>query len=363
MPKQITFSQEVIIRYRLQNQQLVETKFERAEDVVRWMGAVQAQDFAAAKWAVGQRTKAATDSVVEKAFADGALLRTHVMRPTWHFVAPEDIRWLLKLTAPRVHVASAYQYRRLELDQAVFKRSNHIIEKALQGGKQLTRDELGLALKKGSIPAIDLRLTYIVMRAELDGVICSGARRGKQFTYALLDGRAPKAKTLTREEALAELTARYFRSHGPAALQDFAWWSGLMMADAKAGLEMVKSQFTHESVNDQTYWFSETKSAGRKISPAVCLLPNYDEYVVGYTDRSAIFDTANIEKLDSRGSPLMNTIIINGQIAGIWKRTLKAKTVEIDLDPFKPLTKTEKQSLIKATERFGKFLKLHVTAS
>ncbi len=318
------------------------------------MGAVQAQDFAAAKWAVGQRTKGATDAMIEQVFADGKILRTHVMRLTWHFVAPEDIRWLLKLTAPHVNAASAYQYRRLELDSDVFKRSNAVIEKALQDGNQLARDELGLALKKAGIPAIDLRLTYIVMRAELDGLICSGARRGKQFTYALLDEHVSKTRILTREESLAELTARYFRSHGPATLRDFAWWSGLTMANAKAGLEMVKSQFTQETMDDQTYWLNDSNLSEKEVSPTVFLLSNYDEYIVGYADRSAIFDASHIEKLDSRSNSLfMRTIVVNGQIAGTWKRTIKAKTVEIELNPFKPLTEEEKQALSEAIEKYG----------
>ncbi len=363
MLKRVAFSKDDLILYRLQNQQLTATKFDRAQDVVRWMGAVQAQDFAAAKWAVGQRTKVTTDAIIEQAFADGKILRIHVMRPTWHFVAPEDIRWMLKLTAPRVHAASAYQYSRLELDTAVFKRSNSIIEKALRDGNQLTREELGVTLKKAGISAIDLRLTYIVMRAELDSVICSGARRGKQFTYAMLDERAPKSKALTRDESLAELAARYFRSHGPATLQDFAWWSGLTTADAKAGLEMVKQQFMRETMDDQTYWFSEPKPLTKEVSPTVYLLPNYDEYIVGYTDRSAIYDASQIEKLDSRGNPLfMNTIAINGQIAGTWKRIIKAKTVEIELNPFNLPAKPEKQALSKVTEGYGKFLELQVTA-
>ncbi len=361
MPKHIVFSNNDLIRLRLQNQHLSITQFDQADEVVRWMGAVQAQDFAAAKWAVGQRTKVPNDAKVEQEFADGKILRTHVMRPTWHFVAPEDIRWLLKLTAPRVNAASAYQYRRLELDSAVFKRSHAIIEKALRDGKQLTREELGTKLKKADIPAIDLRLTYVVMRAELDGAICSGARRGKQFTYALLDERIPKSKILTRDESLAELATRYFKSHGPATLQDFVWWSGLTTADAKAGLEMVKHQFVHESVGDQTYWFSEPKSTEKEISLSVYLLSNYDEYIVGYTDRSAIYDTSHIEKLDSRSNPLfMHTIAINGEIAGTWKRTIKARKVEIEFNPFRLLAKEEKQLLNMTAERYGKFLNLEV---
>ncbi len=360
MSERAAFSRDELIRLRLQNQQMTATKFDRAEDAVRWMGAVQAQDYAAAKWAVGQRTKAATDAMVGQAFANGKILRTHVMRPTWHFVAPEDIRWMLKLTAPRVNAASAYQYRRLELDAAVFKRSQAVIEKALRGDNQLTREELGVALKNAGIPAIELRLTYIVMRAELDGVICSGARRGKQFTYALLDERALKTKTLTRDESLAELTARYFKSHGPATLRDFVWWSGLTTADAKAGLEMVKHQFTHESMDDQIYWFDESTSAGKEKSPTVHLLLNYDEYVVGYTNRRAIFDVSDTKKLDSRGSPLMNTILMDGKIAGTWKRTIKTKTIEVELNPFRPLTKEEKLALSNAVERYRKFLGLEI---
>jgi hypothetical protein len=359
MPKHVSFSKDELIRLRLQNQRITATRLDRAEDVVRWMGAVQAQDFNAAKWAVGQRTKIPNEANVEQEFAGGKILRTHVMRPTWHFVVPDDIRWMLKLTAPHVYAASAYYYRQLELDAAQIKRSNAVMEKALRGGERLSRGELGAALKKAGIPATDLRLTYIVMCAELDGVICSGARRGKQFTYALLDERAPISKTLRRDEALAELTLRYFRSHGPATLQDFVWWSGLTMADVKAGLEMVKSQFRCEDMNHQRYWFCDSKPPEKEIPPSVTLLSNYDEYIVGYAERSAIHDESHNNKPAARGNVLfMHTIVINGQIAGTWRRTVKAKTVEIELHPFKPLTKTEKLALNHEVAIFGKFLGL-----
>jgi len=358
MSKHNHFTLDELIRSRLKNQQIAGTRFERAEDVVRWMGAVQAQDFTAAKWAVGQRTKTPNEAEVEQEFKDGKILRTHVMRPTWHFVLPEDIRWMLKLSAPRIHAASAYYLRQLKLDAAVLKRSNAVIERALRGGKQLTRDELGTALKKANIPAIDLRLTFIVMHAELEGVICSGARRGKQFTYALLDERAPKAKSLKREEALAELTLRYFRSHGPATLQDFVWWSGLTKADAKAGLEMVKTQIRCEDVNQQSYWSCDSGlPVLKETTPSAYLLSNYDEYIVGYADRSAIHDETHNPKLDGRGSVLfMHTILINGRIAGTWKRTIKAKAVEMELHPFEPLTRTETPALNNAVKRFGEFV-------
>ena len=226
---------------RLHNQGLSETIFKDPVSVVAQLGAVQAQDYAAAKWAVAQRTKGITDAAMDQALADGTIIRTHILRPTWHFVTPADIRWMLALTAPRIHAFSFTYYRKLELDKAIFKRTNTLLIKALQGGKQLTRAELKSVLKKNSITSDDpLRFTYLIIHAELDGVICSGGRRGKQFTYALLDERVLPTKALGRDEALAELAIRYFTSHGPATLKDYIWWSGLTAQDARNGLEMIK---------------------------------------------------------------------------------------------------------------------------
>src|SRR5512139_384836 len=238
-----------IVRHRLHNQFLSQTNCTSPAQVVEQLGAVQSQDYAGAKWALAQRLKdPATDVAIDKAFNEGKILRTHVMRPTWHFVAPGDIRWLLMLTGPRVHVGSAFMYRKLELDQAIVKKSYRVLEKALQGNKQLTRAELGIAFEKAGILAEGQRLGYFMMSAELDGIICSGARRGKQFTYALLEERAPQVKPLKRDEALAELVRRYFTTRGPATLHDFTWWSGLTMAEAKEGIESVKSQFVSEEI-------------------------------------------------------------------------------------------------------------------
>src|SRR5215204_6450301 len=212
--------------YRLHNQRLSTPNFKTPQAVVQWLGAVQAQDYAGAKWALAQRMTDATDAALDQAFADGSILRTHLLRPTWHFVTPQDIRWMLTLTAPRVHAVSAYMYRQSGLVKAVFKKSNAILEKALQGGKQLTRTELATALDKAGISADGFRLTYLMMYGELEGLICSGARRGKQFTYALLEERVPSVKTINRVEALAELISRYFATRGPATLADFTMWSG-----------------------------------------------------------------------------------------------------------------------------------------
>jgi hypothetical protein len=330
--------------------------------VARWMGAVQAQDYTAAKWAVGLRTQACTDMQLEEALNSGEILRTHVMRPTWHFVAPEDIRWMQALTAPRVHALNALYYRRLELDAAVFKKTNRVLAAALRGGRQLTRAELGKVLAKAGIQTNGLRLVYILMWAELDAIICSGGRRGKQFTHALTEERAPHAKQLPRDEALALLTERYFTSHGPATIRDYAWWSGLAAADVKSGLEMVKSRLVSESIGGQEYWMTSSAPAARFRRGSVHLLPNFDEYVVGYTDRKEIFDDIHAQHLDARHNPLFQHIIVSsGQIVGTWKRTVTRDSLAIQAKIFQGPTKVQVRALGLATEQLAVFMGLTIS--
>ena len=351
-----------IAHNRLQNQHISQHSLEKAENAVSWLCAVQAQDYAAAKWALGLRMQYSTDESLEQSFTEGTILRTHVMRPTWHFVSPIDIRWLLTLTAPRINAGNASWYRRLELDDTLFKHSNTVLTKALQGGKQLTRAELVSVLQRANIFADNLlRFTYIIMRAELDGIICSGARRGKQFTYALLDERAPQARTLDRDEALAELARRYFTSRGPATLQDFVWWSGLTVADARNGLEMMTSQLMHEVIDGQTYWCSDSRPSAKDPSQTMYLLPNFDEYIVGYTDRSAVFDSSHTQKLDSRENVLFQHIIVrDGEVIGTWRRTLKKDSVFLTSYLFTTLNEAEERALADSANRYGSYLNLPV---
>lgn len=236
---------------RLHTQRLAGEPFASAVDAVAWLGAVQSQDYAGAKWALGQRTRGVTDADLDRLCDEGAILRTHVMRPTWHFVLPCDIRWLLGLTAPRVKARLAPYDRRLEIDAPLLKRSHAVIESALEGGSSLTRAELGAALERAGIPAAGQRLGHLVSYAELDAIVVSGPRRGRQVTYALLEERAPSARRLDRDEALAELTRRYFTGHGPAQVQDFAWWSGLTVADVRRGLELAGPVLAHEVIGER----------------------------------------------------------------------------------------------------------------
>lgn len=348
-----------LVSQRLHNQRLTSPEFKKPVDVVRWLGAVQAQDFNGAKWALAQRMRNTTNSLIEGAYNEGKILRTHLMRPTWHFVAPDDIRWLLQLTASRVNAACGSNYRKLELDEALFKRCNKAMTRALQGGQHLTRTALRTVVNQAGVAAGDsIRLVHILLRAELDGVICSGPRIGKQFTYALLDERVPETKKLNREEALATLTRRYFMSHGPATLQDFMWWSGLTAVDAKNGLALVEPHLTKASADGKVYWTSRSvMRVGRPLRSAY-LLPAFDEYIVAYKDRKAVLDLNKSKPLMIDNGILGPTIIVNGKIAGSWKRANGKNSVMMTLNPFRPLSKTEKLAIGKAMDRYAAFLGL-----
>jgi len=351
-----------IAHLRLRHQGINGPKRRSAADVVRWLVAVQAQDFAGAKWSLGLRLRKAKDSQIERAFNEGAILRTHLLRPTWHFVTPADIGWLLALTAPRVHAANGHMYRRLGLDAGVFKRGHAALAKALENRRYLTRAELRVELQRAGIQTEGgQRMAYLVSQAELDGIICSGPRRGKQFTYALLEERAPKAKRMDREQALAELSRRYFASRGPATVQDFAKWSGLTVADAGRGLESVKHGLRHEIVDGRVYWLPKANPGKKEGSQTAHLLSIYDEYISGYKDRRAIVSEEHGARLVGLGNALNYIIVVDGQIAGTWKRRLTRDSVVIETHAFRRLTRVEKRAVAEAAERYGTFHDLPIS--
>ncbi|MCB0156003.1 MAG: AlkZ family DNA glycosylase, partial [Anaerolineae bacterium] len=321
---------------------------------------VQAQDYAGAKWAVGQRTREANEASLDEAFNEGRILRTHVLRPTWHFVAPADIRWLLALTAPRVNGVNGTMYRQCELDEALFARSNKAIAEALVGGRFLTRTELGTVLERHGLKAKGVRLAYIIMRAELDAVVCSGPRRGKQFTYALLDERAPQAKSLPYDEALAELTRRYFTGHGPATVDDFAWWSGLNKTQCRAGLDMVGNSLGQETVDDQTYWLAPDRPLVKEPSPTAHLLPNFDEYLLSYRETHPFLDPAHVHLIETRNPIFGHSLVIDGRMVGTWRRDFQKNTVIITLRRFAALSENHEEAIHIAAERFGQFVGMGV---
>jgi hypothetical protein len=354
-----TLTNAAIASRRLHNQFIAAPAATTPAEMVRRLAAVQAQDYLAAKWSLGLRLQGATDAVIEQAYNAGEILRTHLLRPTWHFVTPQDIRWLLALTGPRVAAGNTPVDHRLGLDDALIRRSNDTLASVLAGGRALTRDELRAALAAAGIEAPGTqRLAHLIMRAELDGVICSGPRRGKQFTYALLEERVPPVAPLSRDEALAELARRFFVSRGPATVQDMAKWSGLTVADAKQGLAAVAGPLEQASVGGQTYWFPDTPPAARTDTPTAYLLSVYDEYISGYKDRRAIVSERNAARLVGQGNALQFIVVVDGQVVGTWKRTFSKDSVQIKLVLFDELSADEMQVIAAAAQRFGDFYAL-----
>ena len=357
---------EAIARQRLINQRLIASNLRHPAEVVHWLGAAQAQDYAGAKWSLGMRMDSAvavvSDAGVEQAFDAGTILRTHVLRPTWHFVAPADIRWLLALTAPRVQLLNATYYRRVGLDDELYVRAREVLTRALADSTYLTRNELRQTLDAARIAAdVELRLIYILMRAELDGLICSGPRRGKQFTYALLDERVPSTAPLGREEALAELARRYFTSHGPATAHDLARWASLTLEEARAGLSANVAHLQSEEADGQTYWFDPALPAAAAPAdqePTAYLLSIYDEYVIGYKEWSAIAGPEDAARLRALANDLTNVVLVDGRIAGTWKRAIDKRRVTVTLRPLRTLHASETDAIENAVQCLGAFLKL-----
>jgi hypothetical protein len=348
-----------IVARRLAAHRLIGQPLPSPTEVVRLFVAVQAQDYAGAKWALGQRALDATDDAVDRLVDEGAILRTHIMRPTWHFVLPRDIRWLLDLTGARIRRGAASRYRQLELDDSQVGRAIEAFCGALVDGNYLTRSELGEVIRAAGISPEGQRLPHLLMAAELEGAIVSGPRRGKQHTYALLSERAPGAITLDRSEALAELTRRYFQSHGPAQVQDMTWWSGLTVTDIRTGLALSGRDLHRSVVEGKEYWSGPNLDSGGP-SPRAHLLPNWDEYTVGYRDRSATlspdhpFDPSHF----AFGSILSNVVTVKGRVRGAWSRTMTNGRLRIDLRLLDPSDEADLRTMEEAGARLGRFLGL-----
>lgn len=338
---------------RLYNQRINNTTFNKPGDIVKYMVAMQAQDYAGAKWAIGLRMQKSEEKEIEQAIIDGKILRTHLLRPTWHFVLPEDIRWLLTLTAPRIHVINNSFYKKFELTDAFFIKTNDLLAKALTENRYLARPDILELFKRSGIATDDIRFTILLMRAELDQVICNGPRVGKQFSYALLDNCAPITPVLTHEEALTKLASGYFNSRGPATVHDFANWSGLTITDATIGLENVKSGLINEVIDNKTFWMPDNSSIIIP-KPKAYLLPTYDEFAIAYKHRDEL---VNPKYLEQAGHVVFDAaIVVDDQIVGTWRRTITKKAVDVQLNLFGKLNKSQAQAVEIATKRYQKFL-------
>ncbi|MFM7024373.1 MAG: winged helix DNA-binding domain-containing protein [Flavobacteriales bacterium] len=339
-----------IAQLRLNSQQLNTSMFSSPKELVEWMGAMQAQDFEMSKWAIGSRLPGVTEQQVEEALNKGDILRTHVLRPTWHLVAVADIRWLLELTGPRVKGLMKSSNKALGLTSEIYAKSARIIEKALLKHSSLTREELMKEISAAGINTENYRSAHLMMNAELDALVCSGPVKGKKQTYALLEERAGKAKKLSKEEALGTLARKYFSSHSPATIKDFIWWSGLSATEARQALDFVKGDFISETIGADTYWFSTVKF---RKKDSVHFLPSFDEFLISYKDRSASIAVEHQRKAYTGNGIFRPVVVANGQIVGTWKRSLKKDKVLLETEYF---TKGEKYEPEKAIVSYGLFL-------
>jgi hypothetical protein len=353
-----------IVSQRLVNQRIDGEKFEEPEEVVRWLGAIQAQDYLQSLWAVGLRLKSATVADVEHAISDGRIVRTWPMRGTLHFVPPEDAMWMLKLSASRMLAKDGRRLKQLGLDEEIMERCKELFYDALKGNRRLTRPDMMKLLEEAGISTENQRGYHILWYASQAGLICLGPMQDKQQTFVLLDAWVPKSRDLSREESLAELARRYVASHGPATVHDFAWWAGLTVTEARSGLEAAKQGLISENIDGKEYWMtSDTPGHIAYDKSSIDLLPAFDEYLIGYKDRNAVLAVEHATKIvPGKNGVFQPTIVAGGRVAGTWKRRLKKNSIEITLSPFAHLGDLAERA-IEAANSFSDFVGLPLSST
>jgi hypothetical protein len=348
--------------HRLSNQHIAAEKFEKAEDAVRRMGALQAQDYMQAVWAIGARTVSGTLADIEQAIENGKIIRTWPMRGTIHFIPPEDARWMLGLSAPRLLASDQRRMAQLDLNVDIMARCRDLFCEALSGGRRLSRPEMMSVLESAGITTRGQRGYHILWYIAQSGVIYIGPMQGKQQTFALLDELVPDSRDLPRDEALAELARRYFSSHGPATVHDFAWWAGISVTDARQGLEAVKSGLVSDSIEGTPYWMKDGAAAFTHDDPTMYLLPGFDEFLLGYKDRSAVLAAEHAQRIvPGNNGMFLPMMVAAGQVVGTWKRTIKKKGVEVILYPFAPLGHLEDRA-VEAASAYADFIGLPLSS-
>lgn len=349
-------TQKDLLNLRLHSLKLAgKSNFTPAE-VVSKLGAVQAQDFEGAKWSIAMRTLEKRQSDVEKAISERSIVRTWPMRGTLHFVASDDVRWMLKLLAPRIISGMAGRNRQLELDNDTFNKSQDLLLSAMEGTKQLERSEVYAILEENGIRTSQQRGIHIINYLAQTQILCHGSHHGKQPTYVLLDDWIPKSREISQDEALIEIASKYFTGHGPATLQDFVWWSGLKISDARRALAAIGHNLIHKEVDGNSYWYDPGLS---DIMPAetTLLLSGFDEYILGYTNRTLAVNISHLPKLvPGNNGMFMPTIVIDGKVESLWKKEIKRDKVVINLTPFSKLSAHKLNRIRKAAEEYAVYL-------
>lgn len=340
---------------RLANQRISQTRFKDPVEVVAWLGALQGQDYAGALWSIGLRLPDSTAASIEQALNDKRIVRTWIMRGTLHLVTGADIRWMVELVGPKIISGAAARYRELELDVETVNRSNDILAKAVQDGQLLDRPALLALLEQNGISTAGQRAPHLLQRAAYAGLICQ-TTTSKHPTYTALNDDFPTS-TMTRQEAIVELARRYFISRGPATMQDFVHWSGLLISEARMALDALKTELVSETINEQTYWQPPSTPTVAKDAPTLYLLPGFDEYLLGYKDRSAVLDPEFAERVcPGKNGVFMPTIVSRGRVVGTWKKTQKKGAIITTPQPFTSLTEEERQAFATASQPYGAFI-------
>jgi hypothetical protein len=343
---------------RLYNQKIIQSSFKIPAEVLSWLGAIQGQDYMGAKWSVGIRLPKATDLNIENAFIHKKILRTWLMRGTLHIVSAKDIEWMRKLVNQKIITGNARRYKELELDTSTFVKSNDLLVKFLQDKQPLDRKELLALLEKHGISTKGQRAAYILQRASYEGLICQTNTIRNSPNYVLSDNAIADTKAMTRDESIVELTKRYFTSRGPATLYDFVWWSGLTVTEAKVGLEANKAVLHQEVIGGQVYWLSSDNQPLAKIKAIVHLLPGFDEFLLGYKDRSASLDSTHNNYWCPGGNGMFFPfLVVDGQVIGTWKREFKKTFVSIEVKSFDSRKELQdNQDIVAAAGKFSKFV-------
>jgi hypothetical protein len=342
-----------IANIRLRNQHIRGSEFSTPQKLADWMVAIQAQDYPMSLWAFGIRLPGVTQENIRQTADEGEILRTHLLRPTWHFVAAKNIRWLLRLSAPRIKGSVKSRHRELLIDEHLEEKSNMFLADALKNGNHLTREELVLMFREAGISDDNSRTSHLLFLAELDGIICSGRIKNGRTTYALLDERVPASPAMSEVDALALLARKYFTSHGPATLKDFAWWSGLSAAAVRTAIGEAGKYLVTLKTDSATYLVNEDLVITGNDSAH--LLPAFDEYIISYTDRSAVLPHLHNRKAVSDNGVFRPVILVNGLVEGIWKRSVRGDKVIIETSLFRRQGMKVKKAIEKAATEYGYF--------
>lgn len=347
----------MLTNIRLLSHQLAKPRFRSPKELVAWMGAVQAQEYTMAKWAVGTRLKSSSLRVVDDALAKGEILRTHILRPTWHFIVAEDIRWMLQLSGGRIRTAfdSYARSRKMEITESFYTKGCRLLEQLLGGNKSLTKQELMDGFGRAGVETDNHLIHYFLVRAETDGLVCSGVDKNKKPTYALLEERVPPMKELSREEALARLATLYFQSHSPATLSDFVWWSGLTATEARHAVALIETDLLTEKFDSETFYLHVTCDLKARCRKVLHLLPSYDEYLISYKDRTTVMLREHHHKAFNTFGIFYPVILYEGRIVGNWKKDSKKKALTVETSLFDESLDLPEDLLKKAVDYYCSF--------